>query len=143
MFLLQGGGLLVVALQVGCAVHAVKNNRMNWLWLILMFPFVGSLVYLIVEVRPHAEGRKVAARLAPVIAPGRHLQEMRDRFEACKTIQTRTALADECLRQGRHDEAIELYRAGLDGVFSDDPHLREGLAGAYYAKGALAEAREI
>jgi hypothetical protein len=40
-------GLLILALQVGFGVHAVKTGRTSpWLWIIVFVPLVGCLIYL-------------------------------------------------------------------------------------------------
>jgi hypothetical protein len=50
--------IVLLALQVALAVHAVKSGRnMMWLFIILFFPLVGSLVYLFAEVIPEMERR--------------------------------------------------------------------------------------
>jgi hypothetical protein len=134
--------LLVVGLQVACAVHAVRHGRSSWLWLIVLFPVVGSLVYVLSEVRVERVGRDVAAGVVHAVAPSRRLRAMREQLEHCDTVENRMALAAESLAQGFPDEAIRLYESCREGVFRDDPVVLESLAKAYVETGGHAQARE-
>ena len=43
----------IIALQIACAVHCVKSGRSGtWVMVIVFFPAVGSLAYVIMEVLP-------------------------------------------------------------------------------------------
>jgi len=44
--------VLVIAVQVFFAIHCVRNGKPAWLIVILFFPVVGSLVYLVLEFLP-------------------------------------------------------------------------------------------
>ena len=54
---------------------------------------------------------------------------------------SRQVWADELAKQGRHAEAIEVYRSALTGLYEFDPKLMLGLAGAQFAGGEPAAAR--
>ena len=46
-------GLLVLAAQIGCIVHVLRNGRNTmWIMLILFAPGIGSAVYFVIEVWP-------------------------------------------------------------------------------------------
>ena len=48
-------GLIVaeVLLQIACAYHAYRNgNAQPWLFIILLFPLIGSIVYIVAVVLP-------------------------------------------------------------------------------------------
>lgn len=49
-------GIGIIILQVALAVHAIRTGRpFTWVFLIVVFPLVGSLVYLIAELIPEWE----------------------------------------------------------------------------------------
>jgi hypothetical protein len=48
-------GLLLLALDVYLAVHAYNTGRERWIWIILLIPFAGALVYLFVAWIPDME----------------------------------------------------------------------------------------
>ena len=49
-------GIGTIALQIVLAVHAVRTRRpFIWVFLILIFPLMGSLIYIIAELIPEWE----------------------------------------------------------------------------------------
>jgi hypothetical protein len=49
-------GIATVLLQIMLAVHAVRTRRpFIWVFIILLFPLMGSLVYVIAELIPEME----------------------------------------------------------------------------------------
>ena len=139
-------GVPVVALQVICAVHALKTGRAYWwLWIILILPGVGCLVYFVSEMLPDLQrssaARRVGTDLVSIVDPGRSLRRLEEEVEVADTVTNRRALARGYLRAGRHDEAIELYRSCLKGVFEDDVALSLELAYALFPSGAYEEAK--
>ena len=49
-------GIGTIVLQIALAVHAVRTGRpFIWVFLILIFPLMGSLIYIIVELIPELE----------------------------------------------------------------------------------------
>lgn len=49
-------GIGTIALQIALAVHAVRTRRpFIWVFLILIFPLMGSLIYIIAELIPEWE----------------------------------------------------------------------------------------
>lgn len=66
--MLYGAGVFVIILQIIAAVHAVRTGRsLTWVFIILFFPLVGSLIYLIAEVVPELERRNAFGDLGAEI----------------------------------------------------------------------------
>jgi hypothetical protein len=141
MYGFYGWGGAVVAFQIFCIVHAVRTNRTSWIWIILVFPFIGSIVYIASEVRFGRGGRKLAGQLVDVVQPSRRLEALRAELEACPSVENRLALAQECMRHKRYDEALQLYEAASTGVHQDDPEILKNLAAAQFEMGRHADAR--
>ena len=140
-------GIPVVALQVICAVHAVKTGRAYWwLWIIIFLPGVGCLVYFITEILPDLQRssavRQVGGDLVTIVAPGRTVRKLEEELEIADTVSNRRALARGYLKAGRHGEAVELYRSCLKGIFSDDVGLALELAYALFLSGDYEEAKQ-
>jgi len=73
-------GLLTLAAQVLCAIHVVRTGRPYWwLFLIVMVPAVGVIVYFVAELLPGLLGsrgaRQAVSGAAKVFNPGRSLRE--------------------------------------------------------------------
>jgi hypothetical protein len=140
-------GIPVVILQVICAVHALRTGRAYWwLWIILLLPGIGCLVYFFSEMLPDLQRsptvRRVGSDLVTIVDSGRSLRKLEEEVEIADTVTNRRALARGYLRAGRHDEAIGLYRSCLKGVFEDDVALSLELAYALFLSGAYEEAKQ-
>lgn len=138
-------GMLILALQVACAVHAIKTGRTyGWVFVILFFPGVGCLVYVIVEVIPDLRhgGRRAALTLAKAIDPEIDLKRRATDLAISGSVENKARLAEECIAHGRYHEAGELYRSCLSGVHKDDPHIQLGLARAQFLKQSYVEAKD-
>src|SRR5215831_8369976 len=72
-------GLLILAAQVVCAIHVVRTGRPYWwLFLIVMVPAVGVIVYFVAELLPGLLGsrgaRQAVSGATKVFDPGRGLR---------------------------------------------------------------------
>jgi hypothetical protein len=137
--------ILIVSLviQLALVVHILKTGRnMTWIFIVLFFPLVGTLAYLIVELLPEWTGSRSGAamrrKLARLANPDRNLQAASNRFAVADTVQNAMVLAEECLAKGRYGEARDLYQRALRGVHEDDPVLLLGLARAQFGLGDAA-----
>ena len=138
-------GILIILLQVACAVHCLKTGRPYWwLFVILFFPLVGCIVYGIVEMLPDMRhhGRRAARQLAKTIDRDHDLKRHADRVAISGTVENKLNLAEECLNTDRTDEAIDIYQSCLTGIHRDDPKILLGLAGAHFQAGQHAETRD-
>ncbi|HUT90874.1 MAG TPA: tetratricopeptide repeat protein [Thermoguttaceae bacterium] len=140
-------GIPVIVLQVICAVHALKTGRAYWwLWIILLLPGIGGLVYFFAEMLPDLQRsstvRRVGIDLVTVVDPGRSLRRLEEEVEVADTVRNRRSLARGYLRAGRYDEAVELLRSCLKGVFEGDVGLSLELAYALFLSGAYEEAKQ-
>ena len=67
-------GLIILALQVFCVIHAAKTGRFwPWAYVILLLPGVGAIAYILLELAPewlgthqaHTARRKIGKALNP------------------------------------------------------------------------------
>lgn len=138
--------VLSILLQIVFAVHAVRTGRpMYWVFILIIGSYLGVLVYLVAEVIPelmNSRGaRKASGALRDRIDPGRGKRQAARQFERADTQSSRRALAEQCLRDGEHARALELYRSCLKGIYADDPQLLLGLAQAQFGNGQPQDAR--
>jgi hypothetical protein len=139
--------LVTVGLQVLCAVHVIRTGRpMMWLYLIVLLPLAGSAAYFLVEILPdlrHSRAAKQAVRdIGAVIDPERDFRELIDNLDRVESVENKLALARECLRRERYDEARRLLESCLSGVHADDPALMLALARARFGTKDFAGTRE-
>ena len=133
-------GLLILGAQVLCVIHVVRTGRPYWwIFLIVMVPLVGILVYLIVEMLPGVLGsrgtRQAVAGAAKVFDPGRGLRQAQRQLQISPSAQNKAVLANELLLAGQPGSSAALYREALTGIHETDPALMLGLARALFALG--------
>lgn len=133
-------GVLLLLVQVGFAVHAVRTGRPYWWIGIIMFvPAVGCATYFFAEVLPEITrsraGRQAVRDVQTLIDPARDYRAAVDRFAESDMVETRSQLAAECMNLKRYQEAVDLYRGTLIGHYAHDPHLMLRLAEAQFLNG--------
>ena len=126
-------------------VHAVRTGRnMYWLMILLMAPFLGSIIYFFAEYLPEMRHSTVARKSVRVVTalvdPNRELREARLGFDRTPTVDNRSRLAEALLARGDYDEAIEQFQACASGPYAKDVKFRRGLARAQLSAGRNAAA---
>ena len=137
-------GVLITFLDVLLVVHAARTGRfMPWGFVILFLPGVGALVYLAFALAPEWLGSYGAQRarrsIAAAIDPSGRYRSLRDELRVVDTIAHRNALAEECLKIGKPEEALEHYEAILAQPLGDEPAFSIGKARALLMLGRADE----
>jgi hypothetical protein len=136
---------LMVVIQVLLCVHVVRTGQqMYWLWIIIAFGPIGSLVYVAAVILPELMGGSTARRLGKAardtLDPGRAYREAKAACDDAPTVANRMRLAQAAAGLGRYDEAEVLYGEALHGIHADDPALLLGRANALIELGRFGEA---
>jgi hypothetical protein len=133
MFFGFGFGFLI---DLALAYHVIRTGR-SWLW-ILAIGFlgpVGWLGYFLFAILPDMAGSNEARRFADNVSntvdPGRGYREKLREVDMVGSADAKRALAAECLKRGRFNDAIDLYNSAMSGpIGADDPVLLRGMARA-------------
>jgi hypothetical protein len=128
------------------ASHVLRTGQDRyWLWILLGFPGIGSLVYAITVwlpmLRNTREGHQLVRGARRLLDPQRELREAQEALDVAATADNRLRLAEALLEAGRPDEAVRQYQAVLTGVHAGDPHVRVRLAHAMLDADQAAAAR--
>jgi hypothetical protein len=139
--------ILSIALQIACCVHVVRTSRpLYWIFILLVFPFLGMLIYFIAEILPGMRNdpgaRRVVRKVAAKIDPEREKRHASRQFGLSDTQTNRRRLAEESLVSGDFQQAAELYKGALKGLYETDPETMMGLAKAQFGLGQPQQARE-
>jgi hypothetical protein len=139
-------GILMLALQIGFAVHAGKTGRpFFWIYLIIFLPGIGILAYAAVELIPtffgSYRGQKTTRAVGRLVDPGKGYRALVRDVEIAPTVENMLRLARECPALGRFEEAIDLYHRCLQGMHATDPDILLGLAEAEFGAGRAAPAK--
>jgi hypothetical protein len=125
-------------LQILLILHAVRNGKnFTWIWLLIMVPIVGGVVYLIVEVLPDLRrGRLVdGEQVALWINRNARLKRLEEDVKLSDTVANNIHLAEEHARLGNHGEAAKIYQSQLKGMYANDASLLLKLArAAFFAR---------
>ena len=133
-------GPLIVAeilLQVACAYHCYRTgNSQPWLYIILVFPVMGSVVYLVAVALPRfrhtREGHQLATGVRRLVDPDGILRERLQQAELVDSADAKRGLADELMQRGDYPAAARLLENATSGIYADDPGLLYALARARF-----------
>jgi hypothetical protein len=136
----------LLLIQVALIVHVIKTGRNQlWIWAIFLLPGVGALAYVVAEILPELFGGRTARRakagFGRMIDPNRELRRASAEVEISGNVDARRRLGEELYERNQFDQAVDVYRGGLKGIFEYDPTLLLGLARALFGKGDYAAAR--
>ena len=138
-------GILLTLIDVALIIHAAKTGRFSpWGYVILFLPGIGAAAYVVVELVPEwmgsYKGQKARRAIATTLNPTGRYRALKDELGVVDTIANRAALAEECLKIGKADEALEHYQAILALPLGDEPVFLLGKARAEFALGRAADA---
>lgn len=147
-------GSFLISLAV--AYHAVRNGK-SPLWLVglavasflsILATLAVWLAYLAFAVIPDllrsAPARRLKDNMVNAADPGRGYREKLREAELVGSVDSKRALAEECIRMGRFSDAIELYESAMQGPLgASDPALIKGLGRARMLSGDGAAAQAL
>jgi hypothetical protein len=147
-FVLHIAGLgLHVLIAICFAVHVIRSGQDRyWLFILFMFPLLGSLVYALAiwlpALRSNPQAHRLMGHVRKVLDPGRELREAQDAFDLSASADNRLRLANALLETGDARAAADHFRAAMRSVHSDDPHIHVRLAHALLEAGEPQQARD-
>jgi hypothetical protein len=130
------GFAVIFLIQLACAAHLIRSGRsMLWFLPIIFLPLLGCIAYVVFAVLPDMAGSHSARRFADNVAnaadPGRAYREKLREVEMVGSANAKRALAEECIKRGRFQDAVDLYQGAMNGPLGDsDPALLRGIARA-------------
>lgn len=135
--------LLIGAAQIFFIIHAARTGRpFYWITIILFIPLLGIAAYVVFELLPRAHqsptAQKTMRTAEKLINPEGDYRKLAMQLENTPTVANKRALADECVRLGKLEEAERLYRDGMTGIHATDPALMLGIAKVCFARGDAA-----
>jgi hypothetical protein len=137
--------LVILLLDITLIYHASRTGRLQpWAFIILMVPGIGAFAYILVELVPEMlsgpGAQQARRRVANKLDPEKLYRELSDRLAATDTIANRAALAAECLKIGRFEEADRHYSHILTLPMGSEPPYAFGKAQAELSRNRPADA---
>jgi hypothetical protein len=142
------GFLFTYGLAILLCWHAVRTGRDQfWLWILLMAPGIGPIVYIALNVIPDIFGGTTARRLGAAaretLDPHREYREAKAACDETPTVRNQSRLAAAAMHMNRFAEAEALYREAAQGIHAEDPVLLLGRANALLELGRAADALAV
>jgi hypothetical protein len=136
--------LVVLLLDISLIYHASRTGRLQpWAFIILMVPLIGALAYIVVELVPEwlsgPDAQQARKRIAGKLDPEKLYRELSDRLVNADTVANRAALAAECLKIARFDEAERHYDHILKLPIGGEPAYAVGRAQAAFGRNRPAD----
>lgn len=123
----------ILALQVFCLYHSYSNGSDNkWLWIIIFFPFFGSLIYLYDAFYSRKKIVNIAEGLKSNFNSNHRLEKLEKELQFTDSVANKVELADEYIRIQNYGRAVELLESCLNGLYKDDPNILMKLIKANY-----------
>lgn len=125
--------------QVLFAYHAYRTGRDRyWIYIILIFPAMGSLIYFLFEILPElwrgTSGQTVQKKIRRLLDPDKDYRAAQYAVGIAPTVANCVKLAQVLMARKDYDGAIAALQPALADHFADDPMLLEGLAYACFYK---------
>ena len=126
---------IVIMIQVFCMYHAYSNrSAQKWLWIILFFPVIGSLIYLYNHFYNRRNIENIKEEVRGSFIKNYTIDKLEQKVEFSDTFSNKLELADEHLTVGNFDRAIEILESCKVGTHKDDVYLNMKLLQSYYLK---------
>ena len=133
---LSFGTLIVLLIDFALSAHVMRSGR-NYLWIlpIVLFPPLGWIAYVayvaVTGAVSSPGARRFADDIVNTVDPGRSYREKKREVEKVGSVDSKRALAEECIRRGLFQDAIDLYLSAMAGPLgAQDTALLFGLARA-------------
>ena len=130
------GYIAILLIQLAFGAHVIRTGRsLLWLLPIIFLPVLGCIAYGVFALLPDAIGSQGARRFADdvvnTVDPGRGYREKKREVEQVGSVDSKRALAEECIKRGLFQDAVDLYQSAMTGPLGEkDTALLHGLARA-------------
>lgn len=138
---------VLLAIDIFLMIHAARTGRfMPWFYVIMLLPGLGGVAYIALELVPEwyrsDEAKRSRAKIVQTADPERQYRALAERLRMADTVTNRTAMAEECQRLRKHDEAAGHWSAAIAMPHGDEPQFFVSLAEAMIGAGRAEEALE-
>jgi hypothetical protein len=139
----------VLLIDLAFAWHIIRTGRSPlWIMAVALGQALGWIAYIVFALLPDMlrsnSARRFADNVVSAADPGRGYREKLRNVEQVGSVDSKRALAEECIRMGRFADAVELYESAMQGPLGgSDPALLKGLGRARMLSGDGAGAEAL
>ncbi|QXW25811.1 hypothetical protein KXJ74_16425 [Acinetobacter johnsonii] len=118
------------------AIHAIRNGQpFFWLWILFVFPFFGSIVYLMAVYLPQSrmpyQAHILSKKALHVLQPNRAINQAKTQYENIPSVENAVRYAEYLIQSGKASEAIDILKQKHTSLVENDPAFLEQWATAY------------
>jgi hypothetical protein len=111
-----------------CGLHVVRTGRLQpWLWILVIAPVLGPLIYLFAVLIPEwtqgPTARRVTQVAVKVLDPEKEYRAAAAQLADTPSVQNNVRVGHAAMSLGRFEEAEARYREATAGSHADDPDL--------------------
>jgi hypothetical protein len=122
-----------VLIAVCFAIHAIRTGRnYYWLWILFVFPFLGSVVYFFAEYLPSSRLQRNASSVGQMaiklLNPRRNLKKAQHDYEVTPSVNHAVIYAAALTAAGKPQDAVALYEEKITGFCANDQNFLEQMA---------------
>ena len=133
--------------QLLLIIHMIKRNKpFVWLWLIVFLPYIGGIVYFIMEVLPELIHSQSVSNMGSAIDgrfhPNKKIEDLERLVKRQGTISNIVQLADAYSEAGNYEKAVELYKSCLQGPYEHDGEIQFKIVNSLFRAGNIPFAQE-
>lgn len=115
---------LAIILQIFCLYHAYRNKpEQYWYWIILFFPFVGSVFYLYDNFYSKKNIDNLVEDVKGKLVTNYKIEKLERELAYTKTYSNVLRLIDEHGNVGNYGQALDLCLSNNEGIYKNDPDL--------------------
>lgn len=123
-----------------------RNKPFVWLWLIVFLPYIGGIVYFIMEVLPELIHSQSVSNMGTALdgrfRPNRKIENLEHLVKRQGTITNIVQLADAYSEAGNYEKAVELYKSCLQGPYEHDGEIQFKIVNSLFRAGNIPFAQE-
>lgn len=123
-----------------------RNKPFVWLWLIVFLPYIGGIVYFIMEVLPELIHSQSVSNMGTALdgrfRPNRKIENLEHLVKRQGTISNIVQLADAYSEAGNYEKAVELYKSCLQGPYEHDGEIQFKIVNSLFRAGNIPFAQE-
>lgn len=124
---------LILGIQLFCLYHAYsKRSEQKWFWIIIIFPFIGSCIYLYHHFYSRNNIDNLREGIKETFVSNYTINKLEQKVKFADTYTNKMELAQEHIKVGNNNRAVEILESCYTGDYQNDLKLNTNLITAHY-----------
>ncbi len=124
---------LIIGIQLFCLYHAYsQRSEQKWFWIIIIFPFVGSCIYLYHHFYSRNNIDNLREGIKETFVNNYTINKLEQKVKFADTYANKMELAQEHIKIGNNRRAIDILESCYTDDYQHDLKLNANLITAHY-----------